>query len=146
MYRHILVSTDGSDVARKGVDQGLALAKALGAKVTILAVTERLPAYAGLDPGLGAVAYADFGAGQREAAEKVLAEVKATAAGLGVTAETILLEKALPAEAIIEVAKSQGCDLITMASHGRRGLGRLVLGSVTAEVLAHSPTPVLVVR
>ena len=65
---------------------------------------------------------------------------------MGVTADTVLLENALPAEAILDTAKAHGCSLIAMASHGRRGLGRLVMGSVTAEVLAHSPVPVLVVR
>ena len=65
---------------------------------------------------------------------------------IGVTAETVLLENALPAEAIIETARARDCSLIAMASHGRRGLGRLMMGSVTAEVLAHSAVPVLVVR
>lgn len=146
MYKHILISTDGSDVARKGVDHGLALAKSLDAKVTIVTVTERLPVYFGLDAGVAATAYGDFGASQREAAEKVLAAAGEAAARMGVTVETILLENAVPAEAIIETAKARGCNLIAMASHGRRGLGRLVLGSVTAEVLAQSPVPVLVVR
>jgi nucleotide-binding universal stress UspA family protein len=146
MYQHILVSTDGSDLARKGVEQGLALARSLGAKVTILTVTERLPVYGGFDGGLAAVAYDDYAASQRGAAEQVLASAREAAAGSGVVVETALVENALPADAIIATAKSRGCDLIAMASHGRRGLGRLVLGSVTAEVLAHSETPVLVVR
>lgn len=146
MYDHILITTDGSEVAQKGVDHGLALAKALGAKATILAVTERLPTYAGFERGLTAVAYVDFGAGQKAAAEEVLASAKASAGRMGVVAETVLRENAQPAEAIIETAKALNCSLIGMASHGRRGLGRLFLGSVTAEVVAHSPIPVLVVR
>ena len=146
MYKHILVSTDGSDLARKGLEQGLALARSLGARVTILTVTERLPVYAGFDGGLTAMAYDDYTASQRGAAEQVLSAAKAAAAGSGVAVETALVENASPAEAIITTAKARGCDLIAMASHGRRGLGRLVLGSVTSEVLAHSETPVLVVR
>lgn len=146
MYQHILISTDGSDVAQKGVDQGLALAKSLGAKVTIFTASERLPVYAGIDGGLGAFAYDDYAAGQKEAAEKVLAATKASASRKGVEVDTVYTENALPAEAIIETAKARDCSLIVMSSHGRRGLGRLVLGSVTAEVLAHSPVPVLVVR
>lgn len=146
MYQHILISTDGSDVAQKGVDHGLTLAKGLDAKVTILTVTERLPVYAGLDVGLSAFAYDDYAASQKEAAEKVLAAAKAAAGRLGVEAETVFLENALPAEAIVETAKARNCSLIAMSSHGRRGLGRLVLGSVTSEVLTHSPVPVLVVR
>ncbi len=146
MYKHILVSTDGSDLARKGLDQGLALAKSLGAKVTIVTVTERLPIYAGFDGGLTALAYSDYTASQRAGAEQVLSAAKAAAAGSGVAVETVLIENALPAEAIITTAKARGCDLIAIASHGRRGLGRLVLGSVTVEVLTHSDVPVLVVR
>jgi nucleotide-binding universal stress UspA family protein len=76
----------------------------------------------------------------------VLNAAKSAADRVGVTAETLHIPNAQPAEAIIEAAKSRNCSLIAMASHGRRGLGRLVLGSVTAEVLAHSPVPVLVVR
>jgi len=146
MYTHILISTDGSDVARKGLDQGLALAKSLGAKVTIVTVTERMPVYYGLDAGVAAVVYDGYGASQRDAAQKTLAAAKDAAVRLGVTADTVLLENVLPAEAILDAAKTHGCNLIAMASHGRRGLGRLVMGSVTAEVLAHSPVAVLVVR
>ncbi len=146
MYQHILISTDGSEVAQKGVDHGLTLAKGLGAKVTIITVTERLPVYAGFDGGLGAFVYDDYVAGQKEAAEKTLAVAKAAASRMGVEAETIYLENALPADAIIETAKARNCSLIAMSSHGRRGLGRLVLGSVTSEVLANSSVPVLVVR
>jgi nucleotide-binding universal stress UspA family protein len=146
MYQHILISTDGSDVAQKGVDHGLALAKALGARVTIITVSERLPVYAGIDGGMGAFAYDDYAAGQREAAARVLAAAKDAADRMGVEAETVHIENALPAEAIIQAAQARNCGLIAMSSHGRRGLGRLVLGSVTAEVLAHSPVPVLVMR
>lgn len=143
MYQHILISTDGSEVAQKGVDHGLTLAKGLGAKVTIITVAERLPVYAGFD---GTLAYDDYVAGQKEAAEKVLAATKAAAGRMGVEAETVYLENASPAEAIIETAKARNCSLIAMSSHGRRGLGRLVLGSVTSEVLANSSVPVIVVR
>ena len=146
MYKHILISTDGSDLAQKGLDHGLTLAKGLGAKVTIATVTERLPVYFGLDAGAAAVAYDGYGASQRDAARNTLTAAKAAAAKMGVTADTVLLENALPAEAILDTAKAHGCSLIAMASHGRRGLGRLVMGRVTAEVLAHSPVPVLVVR
>lgn len=146
MYNHILISTDGSDVAQKGLDHGLTLAKGLGAKVTILTVTERMPVYYGLDTGAAAMAYDGYGASQRDAAQNTLTAAKAAATKMGVTADTVLLENALPAEAILETAKAHDCSLIAMASHGRRGLGRLMMGSVTAEVLAHSPVPVLVVR
>lgn len=149
MYKHILISTDGSEVSQKGVDHGLSLAKGLGAKVTIVTVTERFPIYAGA-AGAGWVPgpneMAEYDAAQKAAADKVLADAKAAADRLGVEAETVHVPEAQPAEAILATAKDRGCSLIAMSSHGRRGLGRLLLGSQTSEVLAHSPVPVLVVR
>lgn len=149
MYKHILISTDGSDVAQKGVDHGLSLAKSLGAKVTIITVTEPFPYTAsaagiGWAPGPNDVSL--YEEGQQEFAEKLLAKAKQAADKLGVSASILHVPDARPAEAIVEAAKSEGCSLIVMASHGRRGLGRLLLGSQTSEVLTYSPVPVLVVR
>lgn len=149
MYNHILVSTDGSEVAQKGVDHGLSLAKSLNAKVTIVTVTEPLPIYfgaAGSEWGTGAFDLVEYEATQKGDAEKVLRAAKKAADTLGVVAETLHVPNARPANAILETAKSRGCSLIVMSSHGRQGLGRLLLGSQTAEVLALSPVPVLVVR
>jgi Universal stress protein UspA and related nucleotide-binding proteins len=146
MYKHILISTDGSDVAQKGVDQGLALAKALGARVTLITVTESFPIYASAGAGWVSTEMANYDDIQKEHAEKILATAKHAADGLGVTAETLYVPNASPAEAIVEAAKSRGCDMIAMASHGRRGIGRLLLGSQTSEVVSHAPVPVLVVR
>ena len=83
---------------------------------------------------------------QKEFADRVLGLAKAVADKAGVAAKTLHVPNSPPAEAIIETAKSQGVDIIVMASHGRRGLGRLILGSQTSEVLSHAPVPVLVVR
>lgn len=146
MYKHILVSTDGSDVARKGVDHGLSLAKSVGAKVTIVMVTERWPVYAGPDWIPGPTEMAEYDARQKEAATTVLADVKVAADRLGVDAETVHVPEAQPAEAIVATTDERHCDLIVMASHGRRGLRRLLLGSQTSEVLVSSPVHVLVVR
>jgi len=146
LYQHILISTDGSEIAQKGIDHGLGLAKALGAKVTLLTVSERLPVYTVFDGGMSQPVYDDYVAAQKTGADAVLAAAGAAARQAGVAAETVYLENALPADAILDTAKARGCDLICMASHGRRGLGRLVLGSVTSEVLVHSSVPVLVVR
>jgi nucleotide-binding universal stress UspA family protein len=146
MYKHILVSTDGSDVAQKGVDHGLSLAKSLGAKVTIVVVTERFPLNAGPHWIPGPTEIEAYDAGQKEGAAQVLADVKAAADRLGVEADTVHVPDAQPAEAIVETAKKRHCHLIVMASHGRRGLRRLLLGSQTSEVLVSSPVPVLVVR
>ena len=146
MYKHILISTDGSEVAQKGVDHGLSLAKSLGAKVSIVMVTERFPVYAGPEWIPGPTEMADYDARQKAAATTILSDVKAAADRLGVDAETVHVPDAQPAEAIIATANKRDCDLIVMASHGRRGLRRLLLGSQTSEVLVSSPVPVLVVR
>lgn len=150
MYKHILISTDGSEMAQKGVDHGLSLAKSLKARVTIIMVTERFPihAHAGIAGGWipGPAEMAQYHAAQKEAAQEVLATVATAAKKLGVPADTLHVPEAYPAEAIVELAKTADCNLIVMASHGRRGLRKLVLGSQTSEVLANSPVPVLVVR
>lgn len=145
MYQHILISTDGSDIARNGVDHGLNLAKAVGAKVTIVMVGETIVPHAGAGE-LGAFSYQDFAAMQKSAGAQVLSTAEQEARGRGLEVETVWQENIAPAEAIVETAKSRGCDLIAMSSHGRRGLRRLLVGSVTSEVLTISPVPVLVVR
>jgi len=149
MYKHILISTDGSEVAQKGVDHGLSLARSLGARVSVITVTEPFPYYAAASSAGWAplpVDISGYEEGQKDAAEKLLGNVKAAAAKLGVEAWVVHVPDSQPAEAIVETARTQGCSLIVMSSHGRRGLGRMLLGSQTAEVLAHSPVPVLVVR
>lgn len=149
MYEHILIATDGSDLARKGLDQGLALAKSLGARVSVIVVTEPFPLQTGVS-GIGWVPtqgdFDGYAASQKEHAAAILAEAKAAADALGVAAEVVHVPDARPAEAIVETAVQGGCGLVVMASHGRRGLGRLLLGSQTSEVLAHATVPVLVVR
>jgi nucleotide-binding universal stress UspA family protein len=149
MYKHILISTDGSDVAQKGVDHGLSLAKSLDAKVIVITVTEPFPFHASA-AGAGWVPLPEdisgYEEGQKKAADQLLAAVREAAVKMGVAADVLHVPDARPAEAIVKTAKTEGCSLIVMASHGRRGLGRLLLGSQTAEVLAHSPVPVLVVR
>lgn len=149
MYTNILIATDGSELAQKGVDHGLNLAKGLGSAVTFLNVSEPAPIFA--SAGMyGPVATAEDLVAYQKAGEeygaKVLGAAKAKAEDMGVEAEAIHVEEMWAAEAINQIAKDQGCDLIVMASHGRRGLGRLILGSQTVEVLTNSQVPVLVVR
>ncbi|MET4388909.1 nucleotide-binding universal stress UspA family protein [Bradyrhizobium sp. F1.4.3] len=149
MYADILLSTDGSEVASKGVKHGIALAKALNAKATIITVTE--PMY--IDYGSGHASgfipsqeeMDSYDASHKEHADKVLNEARSMAEQIGISAEFLHVPNAHPATAIIETAKSRGCDLIVMASHGRRGLRKLFLGSQTSEVLANGSVPVLVV-
>src|SRR5262249_12097284 len=139
MYANILLSTDGSDVARKGVKDGIALAKALNAKVIVITVTEPLPVYYGSGQAGGWIPSQEefdrYDAACKERAGKVLDEARAMAEQNGRSAELLHVPNAHPATAIIETAKSRGCDLIVMASHGRRGLRKLMLGSQTSEVL-----------
>ncbi|AMK26116.1 universal stress protein [Sphingobium sp. TKS] len=149
MYDRILISTDGSDLAKKGVDHGLALAKALGVDVIIVTVTERFPVFssgAGYDLAWSDAALSEYAQGQKQAADGILLGAKQAADALGVTAATLHVPDAEVGEAIIAAAREGGCGLIVMASHGRRGLGRLMLGSKASEVLTHSDIPVLVVR
>ncbi|MGP2491063.1 universal stress protein [Mesorhizobium sp. PUT5] len=147
MYTHILISTDGSELAQNGVDHGLSLAKALGSKVTIITATEAFPIPTGVAAwGVTPGDIARYAADCEKATETLLASVKATAEGMGIEARTVHVPDARAAAAILETAQRDGCNLIVMASHGRRGVKRLLLGSQTAEVLANSSIPVLVVR
>ena len=149
MYEHILISTDGSDLACKGVESGLALAKSLGARVTIISVADgggmrgRAPKW---DPISGERPGYEDSLDQDEVVDEVLSSAKARAEQLGVEADTLHVADVHPADAILAAADARGCQLIAMASHGRSGLGRMLLGSQTSDVLARSAIPVLVVR
>jgi nucleotide-binding universal stress UspA family protein len=145
MFKHVLVSTDGSELAQKGVEQGLALAKAFGAKATIITVSESILPYAGAGE-ISATVYQDYAVIQKEAADRALELARQAAERLGVEVEGVWQENVSPADGIVNTATERGCDLIAMASHGRRGLRRLILGSVASAVLARSPVPVLVAR
>ena len=148
MYRNILISTDGSDLASKAVEHGVMLAKNVGAAVTFVTVTEmwsalEMAAEASRGEPNPLEAFEEMAAKQ---AQEILAAAKAVAQKAGVDCETLHVRDRAPAEGIIATANEKGCDLIVMASHGRRGLDRLLLGSQTTEVLAYSKVPVLVVR
>lgn len=148
MYRHILIATDGSERATKGAQQGLALASSLQAKATVLTVSE--PISTGFDDALGwsavATSLPDFQQAREEAARKVLDGAAALAQAAGIVPQLLHVADRYAAEAIVETAEREACDLIVMASHGRRALGRLLLGSQTSEVLARCGVPVLVIR
>ncbi|KRQ95524.1 universal stress protein UspA [Bradyrhizobium jicamae] len=150
MYTNILLSTDGSDVARKGVKHGIALAKALNAKVTVITVTEPMLTGYGSGHGSGWIPTQEmvdsFDAAHKQRVREILDEARAMAEQIGISAELLHIPNAHPATTIIETAKSRGCDLIVMASHGRRGLKKLFLGSQTSEVLVDGSVPVLVVH
>jgi nucleotide-binding universal stress UspA family protein len=143
MYRHILIATDGSELAGKAVAAGLALAKELKSKVTAVTATEPWSAMAS-EPAL-VFPIEEYRKASVEAGMRVLSGVAAAAAEAGVACETVRVDD-FPAEAIVETAKARGCDLIVMSSHGRRGLSKLLLGSQATRVLTLSTVPVLVCR
>ena len=149
MYTHILISTDGSKLAQTGVDHGLSLAKALGSKVTIVTATEPMP-IPSVATAAGWVAtpvdFEGYDASQKKFANEILSPVKAFAEKMGLEADTLHVPDAWAAGAIVDAAQKLECNLIVMASHGRRGIKRLLLGSQAAEVIATSVIPVLVVR
>lgn len=149
MYRNILIADDGSTISKKGVEHGLSLAKALSAKVSVVLVTRPFP-MEGMVDVTGWVAGENdkirYEASQKEFSETVFAEARKLAEKIGVKADYVVASDHAPAEGILETAKKLGSDLIVMASHGRRGVGRLLLGSQTAEVVHSTTLPVLVVR
>lgn len=146
MYTHILIPTDGSELAQNGVNHALSLAKALGSKVTIITATDPFPIAYGDGWIPGPEDYERFEEANSKAAGELLARIKADAQKLGVSADTMHVPDKSAATAIVEAAQQLGCDLIVMSSHGRRGIVRALLGSQTTEVLSHSTIPVLVVR
>jgi len=145
MYSHILIPTDGSKLAGKAVQHGIALAKQIGAKVTALTVS---PPFHTLttDTQMIEDTPAQYKARMHEHAEKILGAVAHTAQAASVACETAHVEHEHPYQAIIDIAASKHCDLIVMASHGRHGIAAIVLGSETVKVLTHSKIPVLVCR
>ena len=145
MFKHLLIATDGSDLSQKAVEQGLALAKALGAKVTAVTVTEPFGVSVPVEVSI-VFSEEDYQKAMTSSAEKILQGASTAASGRGVPCETVHVKDQFPAEGIIDIAKARGCDLILMASHGRRGLSRLVLGSQANRVVTQSTVPVLICR
>ncbi|MHA6644477.1 universal stress protein [Mesorhizobium sp. A623] len=149
MYTHILIPTDGSELAQIGVAHGLALAKQHGAKVTIVTVTEAPGGQFAYSSELwtpdeaGIAAYEEA---QGRAAQTILAPVRAIAEQLDLEIETVHVPNRRAAPAILHTASRCGCDAIVMASHGRSGMSRILFGSQTAEVMANATMPVVVVQ
>jgi nucleotide-binding universal stress UspA family protein len=128
MYKHLLIATDGSDLATKAVEQGVQLAKTLGAPTTIVTVTEPWSSIAQGEVAVY-VHEADYEKATAENAGKILGDASAVAAKAGTACNTLHVKNRFPADGILHAAEAEKCDLIVMASHGRRGLTRLLLGS-----------------
>jgi nucleotide-binding universal stress UspA family protein len=148
MYKRILLPTDGSKLSAKAIKQGLQFAKSLGAKVTAINITSEYRTL--MDEGFVAPSATTFKKRFEEESTKrsktLLEDVKTDAQAAGVECNCVSVISNVPYDAIIKHAKKAKCDLIMMASHGRKGLSSILLGSETAKVLTHSSIPVLVVR
>ena len=145
MYHHILIPTDGSLLSAEAIRHGVELAKDTNADITFLTVTEPFHVFS-LEVDQVEDTPAQYRTHAKERAQRALGEAVATARAAEVSCEAVHVEDDQPYRAIIRTAQEKGCDLIAMASHGRRGLSALVLGSETLKVLTHSAIPVLVYR
>ncbi len=146
MFKHILIPTDGSPVSNKAAKAGIALARRLGAKVTAYCVLEALQPIYAEGYALSQKDIDGFEKHAREAAQKRVDAIGRMAKAAGVAFSSVVAKAVTPYEGIIAVARKRKCDVIFMASHGRRGLSRLIMGSVTQKVLSHSKIPVVVYR
>ena len=144
MYRSILIPTDGTEITAKAVAGAIALAKALGAQLSTITVKEPFP-YSAISE-MQPIPPQEFYDAQERIALTRVKEVVAAADKAGLDCQAFTVEATHPWEAIVDHAKAQGCDLIVMASHGRRGVSALLLGSETTRVLVHCEVPVLVVK
>ena len=147
MFKHILVPTDGSALSTDTVKKAVDFARETGAKLTFFYAKPDYPvAFYGEGALIDPTTPEKFAEMAEKQAQEILAAAQALAAGAGVACATASSTSDVPYEAIIGAAASHGCDLIFMASHGRRGLSGLLLGSETQKVLTHSRVPVLVYR
>jgi nucleotide-binding universal stress UspA family protein len=144
MYQHILVPTDGSEISHKAINAACELAKLTGARLHLVSVKQPFPYGAMSD--IQPVPPQEYLDAQERMARKWVQAGQELASAAGVPCNSLTVEAIHPWEAIIEQAQQQRCDLIVMASHGRRGLSALLLGSETTRVLTHSSLPVLVIR
>jgi len=148
LFRHILIPTDGSALAAKGIKAGVKLARSLGARVSGVYVVQPYLAPVYSEPAMYMTAgvLADYEQTAKAQAQKALAVLERAAKGAGVRCATRVQEEMQPWRGILKAARRAKCDAIAMASHGRSGLGGAILGSQAARVLAHSKIPVLVIR
>jgi nucleotide-binding universal stress UspA family protein len=144
MYKRILLPTDGSDVTAKAMATAIDLARTLDAELCTIGVKEPFP-YSAISE-MQPVPPQEFMDAQERIAARHVKEVLDAASAAGVRCQGVTVEALHPWEAIIEYAGKTGCELLVMASHGRRGVTAMLIGSETQKVLTHSKLPVLVVR
>lgn len=144
LYKHILLPTDGSELSKAAMRHGIALAKAIGAKVSALVVSTPLASLV-VDPAAASAALEQYKVLVATQTAKYLDSIRNEAAEAGVACSALRVEHDKPYEAIVDTAKNNGCDLVVMASHGLRGVSA-ILGSETLKVLTHSAVPILVYR
>ncbi len=145
MFQHLLVPTDGSSLSRSTAIEAVRFAKAAGAKITGFHAMPELR-HMTQHPGLPTDTRANFERQARAEANAALDFVKEAAQAQGVVCDTVMVASDQPHEAILRAARDRDCDLIVMASHGRRGIEAMLIGSETQKVLTHSKIPVLVWR
>ena len=147
MYKRILVATDGSSLSKKAVANAIQLAPSCGAELVAMKVVPRYPQtyFEGSIP-LSAAEIGRIEKQWADAATENLVAVQKSATAKGVACKTVTVKSDVVSDAIIATAKKQKVDLVVMASHGRKGIKRLLLGSETQQVLTHCHTPVLVLR
>ncbi len=147
MFKHILIPTDGSALADKAVKAGIEFAREAGARVTLYrALEHRRAAYYGDSYAVSEMIAANLERQAEERAEKSFEAAREAATTAGVDCDSLAAAADSPHEGILNAAKKRACDAIFIASHGRGGVGSLLLGSVTQKVLAHSTLPVMVYR
>ena len=145
MYKHILVPTDGSELSKMAIHEAVAMAKALGSRVTAVTVTSPFHVFA-VEPEMIVDTIEQYKKRMANVAKSYLDVARNIAAASGVTCDVVHVVHEHPYKAIIDTAEKRGCDAILMASHGRRGISAIVLGSETLKVLTHSTMPVIVYR
>ena len=145
MFKHVLLPTDGSPQSEAAVRQGIALAKEQQARVTGIHVVPEFHVFT-YHPDMLEDTRAEYERDSKAQATKILATVEDAARAAGVPCDTVCATNDEPYEAIIKTADEKGCDLIAMASHGRKGMKGLLVGSETQKVLTHSHQPVMVLR
>ena len=140
MYKHILIAIDGSEIANKAMPHAIELAKALGAKLSAVTVTEPY------DAVIAAEAPADYNEQSEESAAEILSAITSAAEAEGIRCKVVQEQNRRPYKGIIDAAEKVGADLIVIGSHGRQGIEGLLLGSQAIKLLTHSKIPALVVR